>query len=76
MHRARRFRPAPTPPAESDDVRRKIARVVLFAEAAEDLARAAQGVLIAADPEQIDFEGMGLVALRTALVRYREARDG
>jgi hypothetical protein len=57
-------------------MRRKIARVVVFAEAAEELARTAQAVLIAAEAEPIDFDGMGLGALRAALVRYRQARDG
>jgi hypothetical protein len=57
-------------------MRRKIARVVVFAEAAEEMARAAQAVLIAAEAEPTDFDGIGLGALRGALVRYREARDG
>jgi hypothetical protein len=76
VDRGRRFRLVQTPPIESDDMRRKIARVVVFAEAAEELARAAQVALIAADAEPIDVEGMGLGALRAALARYREARDG
>jgi hypothetical protein len=76
LDRGRRFRPAPNLLDESDDMRRKIERVVVFAEAAEELARAAQSVLVAAQAEAIDFHGMGLAALRAALARYREARDG
>jgi hypothetical protein len=76
LDRGRRFRPAQTAPGEPDDMRRKIERVLIFAEAAEELARAAQAVLIAAEAEPMDFHGMGLGALRAALARYREARDG
>jgi hypothetical protein len=76
LDRGRRFRPAQAPPDEPDDMRRKMERVVVFAEAAEELARAAQSVLIAAEAEPSDFYGTGLAALCAALARYREARDG
>ena len=57
-------------------MRRKIERALAVADAAEELAKAAQAVLIAAKVEQIVLDSMGLSALRAALAKYREAHDG
>ena len=55
-----------------DNMRRKIERALAVADAAEDLAKAAQAVLIVAGTEQIGLNRMGLSALRDALTKYRE----
>ena len=55
-----------------DTMRRKIERALAVADAAEELAMAAQAVLIAAEAEQIVLNNMVLEALRDALARYRE----
>lgn len=55
-----------------DDMRRKIERALAVQDAAEDLAKAAQAVLIAAEAEQNIVDRMGLSALREALTKYRE----
>lgn len=89
MDRRRRFQGAPAGPGDSDpaakrrprravvdNMRRKIERALAVADAAEELAKAAQTVVIAAEAEQIALESMGLSALRSALAKYREAHDG
>jgi hypothetical protein len=89
MDRGRRFEAGSPAPGESDavakrrqrravmdDTRRKIERTLLVATAADELARAAHAVLMAAEAEQIDVNSMGFGALSTALARYREARGG
>jgi hypothetical protein len=89
MDRGRRFHGAPAAPGDSDaaakrrprravvdNMRRKIERALAVADAAEELAKAAQAVLIAAEAEQIVLDSMGLSALRAALAKYREAHDG
>ena len=57
-------------------MRRKIERALAVQDAAEDLAKAAQAVLIAAEAEQIVLSRMGLNGLREALAKYRAVRDG
>ena len=78
-------RPAPREPdaargrqrrAVLDDARRKVERALAVADAAEELAKAAQTVLRAAEAEQIDLRGAGFAALRAALARYRQAGGG
>ncbi len=89
MGRGRRFqgaRPAPQEPDAStkrrprrevvDTMRRKIERALAVADAAADLAKAAQAVLIAAEAEQIAVKSAGINALRDALTKYRELHDG
>ena len=89
MGRGRRFQGAPAASPDSDAatkrrprrevadaMRRKIERALAVADAAEDLAKAAQAVLIAAEAEQIVLSRMGLNGLREALAKYRAVRDG
>jgi hypothetical protein len=59
-----------------DEARRKVERALAVAEPAEELAQAAQAVLMAAQAEQIDFDSMSLSVLRAALAKYRAARGG
>lgn len=47
-----------------------------MAAGAEELAKAAQAVLMAAEAEKIDLNGTGFGALRTALAKYQEVRRG
>ena len=85
MGRGRRFQGPPGAPQDEgsvtkqrprravvDNMRRKIERALAVADAAEDLAKAAQAVLIVAGTEQIGLNRMGLSALRDALTKYRE----
>src|SRR2546428_6562629 len=85
MGRGRRFQGAPAASPDSDAatkrrprrevadaMRRKIERALAVADAAEDLAKAAQAVLIVAGTEQIGLNRMGLSALRDPLTKYRE----
>jgi hypothetical protein len=58
-----------------DKMRRKIERALALGDAAEELAKAAQAVLIAAEAEQVVLERMDLSALRAALARYRDMHD-
>ena len=89
MGPGRRFQGAPAAPADSgaaakrrprravvDKMRRQIERALAVADAAEERAKAAQAVLIAAKVEQIVLDSMGLSALRAALTKYREAHRG
>ena len=85
MDRGRPFRAAPPAPGEPDaaakrrqrravmdDARRKVERALAVADAAEEMAKAAHTVLIAAEAEQIDRRSMGFAELRAALARYRQ----
>lgn len=54
-----------------DGARRPAERRLLAADAAEELAKAAETVLAAADAGQVDQARLGLGALRSALDRYR-----
>ena len=72
MGRGRRFQEQRPRRAVVDNMRRKIERALAVADAAEDLAKAAQAVLIVAGTEQIVLNHMGLSALRDALTKYRE----
>src|SRR2546422_7123169 len=63
---------AETAPRGRDTMRRKIERALAVAASAEELATAAQSVLVAAEAEQIVLNNMVLEALRDALARYRE----
>ena len=89
MDRDRRFKAEAPAPAQSDaaakrrlcraiidDTRRKIERKLLMEAAAEELAKAAQAVLMAAEAEKIDLNGTGFGALCTALAKYQEVRRG
>jgi len=58
-----------------DKMRRKIERALAVGDAAEDLAKAAQAVLMAAEAEQLVLDSMDLSALRAALGRYRDVHD-
>ena len=59
-----------------NDARRTVERALFVADAADELAEAAQMVLSEAEVEQINPERPDLAALRAALDRYRKARDG
>jgi hypothetical protein len=59
-----------------NDARRKVERALGTADEAEELAKAAQAVLKAAEAGQIDLAGGELAALRAALARYHEAGGG
>lgn len=85
MERRRRVHAAQTTPKDADaatmrrprravvdNMRRKIERALAVADAAEDLAKAAQAVVIAAEAEQMVLDSRALRALRRALTRYRE----
>jgi len=85
MDRGRRFQGAPAASPDSDaatkrrprrevvdTMRRKIELALAVADSAEELATAAQAVLVAAEAEQIVLNNMVLEALRDALARYRE----
>jgi hypothetical protein len=58
-----------------DKMRRKFERALAAGDAAEELAKAAQAVLIAAEAEQVVLDSMDLSALRAALGRYRDVHD-
>jgi hypothetical protein len=55
-----------------DKMRRKIERALAVGDAADELAKSAQAVLIAADAEQIVLDSRAISALRAATARYRE----
>jgi hypothetical protein len=87
MDRGGRSKEGPPAPGESDaapkqrmrravvnDMRRKIEQALGTADAAAELERAAEAVLMAAEAEQVDPDSLRLSALRTALARYRQAR--
>ncbi|TMC13478.1 MAG: hypothetical protein E6J29_06640 [Chloroflexi bacterium] len=57
-----------------DDARRTVERALLVTEAAEELANAAQAVLLAAEAGRADLDSPDLGALRSALARYRKLR--
>ncbi len=59
-----------------DDARRKVERALFVANAADELAEAAQMVLSAAEVEQLDPGRPDIAALSAGLARYRKARDG
>jgi hypothetical protein len=58
-----------------DKMRRKIERALAVGEASEELAQAAQAVLIAAEAEHVVLDSMDLSALRAALARYQDVHD-
>jgi hypothetical protein len=58
-----------------DKMRRKIERALAVGDAAEELAKSAQAVLIAADAEPVVLDSMALSSLRSALATYREVHD-
>ena len=87
MERGRRFRDAPRSPEQADeasrrrarravvdDTRRRIERALVVAEAAEELAQAAESALGPAETERIGLDSESLSALRAALAKYRQAR--
>jgi len=55
-----------------DDARRRVERSLMTTEASDELARAAEEVLMAADAAHIDPDR--LAGLRSALAGYRRAR--
>jgi hypothetical protein len=84
MQRRRRFEATSQPSSDAgtadkrqrrraviDETRRKAERTLLAAEAAEQLANAAQALLTAVETMQLDPAGAELSALRTAVARYR-----
>ena len=58
-----------------DKMRRRIERALATADEAEELAKAAQAVLDAAE-EHVGLGRVDLKPLRDSVARYRAARDG
>jgi hypothetical protein len=54
-----------------DDARRKVERALALTDAADDLARAAQAVLLSAEERNVEDQRRQLEALRSALEKYR-----
>jgi len=87
MDRGRRFTATPPAPGEPDAAAKRDCAGRSWTTcvgrssgrwgsrpAAEELAKAAQAVLRAAEAERIDLDSMSLNALRAALAEYREVR--
>jgi len=74
MDRRRRLDRPEARRAVVDSMRRKIERALAVSDAAEELSKAAQAVLIAAEADQIVLNSARLNELRAALARYRDVR--